>query len=147
MLERECYCVRVRGAWNSSGRGEKKVGGQGWGCHGRPFLLRSICIFRNSLSLPLAIFAYSTRVEFFPRQMVKLGYAKLRWASHVLYMCALGQIPTIYPLNLNLFARFLVLKLKLSKCQGIKQQKENVQISFTLLLTFTILLNISDWRW
>ena len=50
----------------------------------------------------------------------------------------------IYPLNLNLFEIFLVLKLKLSKCQGIEQQKENVQIFFNLLLTFTIMLNICD---
>ena len=64
--------------------------------------------------------------------------------SLVLYMCAQRQIPTIYPLNLNLFEIFLVLKLKLSKCQGIEQQKENVQIFFNLLLTFTIMLNICD---
>ena len=104
-----------------------------------PFAYSATLYLCHSLSLHIP-----PEWGFFPRQMVKLGYAKLRWASHVLYMCALGQIPTIYPLNLNLFARFLVLKLKLSKCQGIKQQKENVQISFTLLLTFTILLNISD---
>ena len=118
--------------------GQARAAMEGLSCSD-PFAYSATLYLCHSLSLHIP-----PEWGFFPRQMVKLGYAKLRWASHVLYMCALGQIPTIYPLNLNLFARFLVLKLKLSKYQGIKQQKENVQIFSNLLLTFTILLNISD---
>ena len=118
--------------------GKARAATEGLSCSD-PFAYSATLYLCHSLSLHIP-----PEWGFFPRQMVKLGYAKLRWASHVLYMCALGQIPTIYPLNLNLFEIFLVLKLKLSKCQGIEQQKENVQIFFNLLLTFTIMLNICD---